>query len=192
MAAYEIVVIGVSTGGLYAIETLLGGLPADFALPMIVVQHRSVDSEGGPLRSLLQSHTALRVREPSDKEAIRGGTVYIAPADYHLLVEPGAFALSTEGPVSYARPSIDVLFLSAVDAYAGRVIGIILTGANQDGAQGAAYLKAHGGFLIVQEPATAESAAMPRAALESTRADRVLPLAEIASCLAQVVSRNTA
>ncbi len=186
MTTYEIAVVGVSLGGLRAVETLLKGLPADFALPLVIVQHRSARAGENRLRVILQRHTPLRVREPMDKEAIRGGTVYLAPPDYHLLIEGDAFALSTEGPVSYARPSIDVLFCSAADSYAARSVGIILTGANQDGAQGAAYLKARGGLLVVQAPETAECAVMPQAALKAARADRILPLGEIAPFLAQL------
>jgi|SRR5579871_5963865 len=182
MAAYEIVVVGTSLGGLEALETLLSGLPTDFPLPLAIVQHRRAGSDG-MLADLLRRHSALPVEEPHDKEEIAAGRVYLAPADYHLMVEPGMFALSTEGPVRYARPSIDVLFTTAADAYAHRVIAVVLTGANDDGAQGAARVKAAGGLLIVQAPETAESAAMPGAALAAAPADRVLPLAEIAPCL---------
>jgi len=135
---------------------------------------------------MVQRHSAVRMREPRDKEAIVPGQVYLAPADYHLLVEPGAFALSTEGPVRHARPSIDVLFESAADAYAQRVIAVILTGTSRDGAQGAARVKERGGFVVVQEPATAEGTRMPEAAIAATAVDQVLPLPEIAPFLASL------
>ncbi|HZT42602.1 MAG TPA: chemotaxis protein CheB [Chthonomonadaceae bacterium] len=180
--AFEIVVVGTSMGGLAALERLLAGLPPAFPLPLAVVQHRRAGSNG-MLATLLRRCCALPVREPHDKEKIEAGRVYLAPADYHLLIEEGEFALSTEGPVRYSRPSIDVLFASAADTYGKDVIGVVLTGANDDGAQGAARIKAAGGLLIVQSPETAESAVMPRAALAAAAADKVLPLSEIAPCL---------
>lgn len=180
--SYEIILVGASLGGLVAVETLIEGLAADFPLPLAVVMHRSVES-GDALRGALQRHTKLRVREAEDKEAIQPGRVYIAPSDYHLLVEQGLFALSTQGVVSYARPSIDVLFESAADSYGPAAVGIILTGANHDGARGAARLKARGGYLIVQDPETAESSVMPRAAMNAAKPDRIVRLEEIAPLL---------
>lgn len=177
--AFELVVVGTSLGGLHALEVLLAGLPKGFPVSVAVVQHRHKDSEN-TLSFFLQQHSLLPLKEPEDKEAIVPGQVYLAPADYHLLVEPGSFALSTEAPVEYARPSIDVLFESAADAYAEKVIGVILTGANQDGAQGLAKIKAHGGLAVVQEPATAFSPTMPQAAIALVRVDWILPLSEIA------------
>jgi two-component system, chemotaxis family, protein-glutamate methylesterase/glutaminase len=177
-----IVVVGASLGGLSALQALLSDLPEAFPLPVVVAQHRAVDS-ADLLQKVLRRHSRLRVREPQDKEAIQPGRVYVAPADYHLLVEPGAFALSTQEIVCCARPSIDVLFESAADSYAEKVIAVILTGSNKDGARGAARVKACGGFLVVQEPHTAESPVMPEAVLAATRVDRVLPLAEIAPFL---------
>lgn len=179
---YELVAIGTSLGGLHALETLLSGLPKQFPLAVAIVQHRYRES-GDTLSRLLQNYSALPVREPEDKEAIAPGTVYLAPADYHLLVEPGNFALSTEAPVTYARPSIDVLFESAADAYAERTIGVILTGANHDGVQGLAVIKAHAGLTIAQEPKTAECPIMPAAAIAAVTVDWILPLPEIAPLL---------
>lgn len=189
---HDIIVVGASLGGLRAVETLVSGLPGEFPLPVVVVQHRA--AHAGPLlRQLLQRRTPLRVREPQDKDDIEAGRVYLAPPDYHLMVEPGSFALSTEGKVSYARPSIDVLFESAADAYRRRVIGIIMTGANEDGAAGSMLLKACGGFLIVQDPSTAECPVMPNAALSVAQPDRVLALEEIGPFLAEFCrdARNT-
>ena len=188
---FGIIVIGVSQGGMNALETLLGGLPADFAVPIVIVQHRSAESQGMRLASLLQRYSRLRVREPQDKETIQSGHIYLAPPDYHLLIDQNEFALSTEGPVSFARPSIDVLFQSAADAFAERAIAMILTGSNRDGAEGAARIKARGGILLVQEPETAECAAMPQAALDTTRPDRILPLALIAPVLTDLCRPNT-
>jgi two-component system chemotaxis response regulator CheB len=182
---YEIIVIGTSMGGLAALETIFTGLPADFAVPIAVVQHRSSESLDTMLK-VLRRYTSLRLREPSDKEPIEPGTIYVAPPDYHLMVEPGYFALSTGPVVSYARPSIDVLFDSAADAYKSRVIGIVLTGANSDGAAGARRIKAVGGVVLAQDPTTAECAVMPKATIKDVKVDRILTLEEISPCLASL------
>jgi two-component system, chemotaxis family, protein-glutamate methylesterase/glutaminase len=145
----------------------------------VIAQHRGTDSPSGGLEGLLQDHVARPVVQPSDKEPLERGTVYVAPPDYHLLVDGDAFALSTDERVQYARPSIDVLFESAADAFGERTIGIVLTGANADGAAGLKRIKDAGGVAIVQDPRTAEAAAMPAAALAASTADAILPLAEI-------------
>lgn len=175
----EIVVIGTSAGGLRALEMLLGALPADFKVPIVAVQHRSRESEAFAV--VIQSMVKLPVTEAEDKEPIAAPGVYLAPPDYHLLLEPGALALSTDEPVSFSRPSIDVLFESAADAYGSHVIGVLLTGANQDGARGLAKIRAAGGIALVQDPRTAESPEMPSAAIATGAADEVLPLAELST-----------
>ena len=180
--AYEVVVIGTSLGGLRALEIVLSGLGKEFPLPVTVVQHREKDSSER-LCELLQSHCALRVGQAEDKEEITPGRVYLAPPDYHLLVEEGRLALSTEAPVHYARPSVDVLFESAADAYGERVVGVILTGSGKDGAQGSARIRERGGFVVVQDPETAESRAMPEAAMAACEVDLILPLSEIGPLL---------
>lgn len=182
---FKLVVIGTSLGGLKALATLLGQLPADFPLPVAVVQHRTRET-GDTLRIILQAETSLRMEEPDDKAEIRPGRVYLAPPNYHLLVEPGHFALSTDPPVEYSRPSVDLLFESAAVAYGPDLIGVILTGANRDGKSGACAIKERGGRLIVQDPSTAESPVMPEAALPW--ADRVLRLEEIAAALVAAAS----
>ena len=176
---YELVVIGTSLGGLSAIKTLLKLLPSRFTAAIAIVQHRHRESNKA-LSSFLQQFTVLPVHEVEDKERIQPGNVYFAPADYHLLVETGYFSLSIDDPVSFARPSIDVLLESAADAYAERAIGVILTGANQDGVQGLSALKARGGLTIVQAPDTAESPVLPSAAIAAVEVDLVLPLSQIA------------
>lgn len=186
--AFSLIVIGTSWGGLKATEILLSGLPKDFPLAIAIVQHRHRNA-GDLLSELLQRHSLLPVLEVEDKHTIAPGHVYLAPADYHLLVEPGNFALSTEAPVRYSRPSIDLLFESAADAYTHRAIGVILTGANQDGSQGLAALKRRGGLAIVQEPTEAESSSMPTAAITATQVDYILPLAKIASCLINLADK---
>ncbi|WP_337884049.1 chemotaxis protein CheB [Fischerella thermalis] len=189
---YQIIVIGTSLGGLEALQVILLGLPKTFPVPIAVVQHRHKDSDD-TLRVLLQSYTNLVVKEAEDKEEILPGWVYLAPADYHLLIESKDktvsqpyFSLSTDVPVTYARPSIDVLFETAADAYNQKVIGVLLTGANQDGVQGLAKIKARGGMSIVEEPESAFCAIMPAAAIAFGVADQVLPLADIASFLVKI------
>src|SRR5688500_8607247 len=131
---YEIIVVGTSWGGLAALRTLAGALPREFGLPIAVVQHRHKDSDR-LLATVLQDHTALAVCEVEDKQPLQPGFLFIAPADYHLLVERGHFSLSTDAPVRYSRPSIDVAFTSAADSYGARAVGVVLTGANADGAE---------------------------------------------------------
>ncbi|HAX90568.1 MAG TPA: chemotaxis protein CheB [Cyanobacteria bacterium UBA11162] len=188
--AYKIVVIGTSLGGLHALEILLSGLPKSLPLPVVIVQHRHKNSDDS-LSVFLQQHCAMPVTEAEDKEAIAPGRVYLAPPDYHLLVESGHCALSTEAPVCYARPSINVLFESAADAYGKSAIGVILTGSSHDGTQGLLSIKAHGGLVLVQEPTTAESAIMPQSAIYALQQhyklgrarDWILPLPDIAPVL---------
>jgi len=176
---YGLIAVGASWGGLQAVGALLEGIPAEVDQPIVVAQHRSADASRGVLESLLQRHIGRPVCEPGDKEAIEPAHVYVAPADYHLLVEDGRFALSVDARVQFARPSIDVLFESVAERYRDRAIGIVLTGANSDGAEGLAAIKRNGGVAIVQDPETATRKAMPEAALAVTVADAVLPLEAI-------------
>jgi two-component system, chemotaxis family, protein-glutamate methylesterase/glutaminase len=184
MSLYKIIVIGASLGGLRALAALLGTLPAGMGLPLVVVQHRLAESAG--LASFLQHYSALQVSEAEDKQCLNPGQVYLAPAGYHLLVDGSQLALSTDEPINHARPAIDVLFESAVDAFGLGTIGVILTGASADGAAGLAEIRRRGGLAIVQDPADAECAVMPQAALEQGGADRVLPLAAIGPALAEL------
>lgn len=180
--AYEIVVVGTSWGGLLALRELVDGLPQRLGLPVVVVQHRHKESDH-LLAALLQDHTSLSVCEVEDKAPVSPGSVYIAPADYHLLFDGNAFALSTEGPVRFSRPSIDVTFESAADVFAERAVGVVLTGANADGALGLKRIFDRGGLALVQAPGTAESPIMPTAALRSVPQARALSIREIASTL---------
>ena len=182
--AQALVVVGGSLGGFQAVKELLAGLPTEFPVPLAVVLHRAA-SVGNALPALLQRHSQRPVVEAEDKAPILPGRVHLAPTGYHLLVEPGRFALSTDPPVRFARPSIDLLFESAADAYADRVVGLVLTGSSADGAAGLATIKRRGGLAIVQDPSTAESAVLPDAALASTEVDRVLPVAAIATFLVE-------
>lgn len=187
-AGYRLVVVGVSAGGLYALRTLVAGLPGSYPVPLAVVQHRSRDSE--LLCDLLQECTQMKVTEANDKQAIEPGYVYVAPPDYHLLVDEGYFVLSTDDPVRFSRPSIDVMFSSAADAYGADVIGVVLTGANADGARGLRKIVDRGGYAVVQDPADAEVAVMPQQALKAVPDACVLPIDRIAAHLAGARGRR--
>ena len=176
---YDLVVIGASWGGLTAVRQILTALPADTDAAVVVAQHRRSDTPGGGLAELLAVRAHLPVVDADDKQPIEPGKVYLAPPDYHLLIQPGWFSLSTEAHVHFARPSIDVLFETAADAYRDRAIGVILTGANEDGAAGLHRIKQRGGVAVVQDPRTAERREMPDSALAATDADAVLTLEEI-------------
>ncbi|GAC1324970.1 MAG: chemotaxis protein CheB [Thermoleophilaceae bacterium] len=184
----DIVVIGASWGGLVALERSLGLLPEEFAPPIVIAQHRAPDLGSGALGDLLSAHLGRPVVEAGDKEPITAGRIYIAPPDYHLLIEPGAFALSTDAAVQYSRPSIDVLFDSAADAYGERTVAVVLTGANADGARGVSRVKRRGGYVIVQDPQTAERREMPDAAIATGNVDRLVELEEIAPLLVDLAS----
>jgi two-component system, chemotaxis family, protein-glutamate methylesterase/glutaminase len=182
-AAYEIVIIGTSWGGLDAFGELVCRLPRTFGLAIVFVQHRHRDSSEA-LAAVLRDRTALEVTDIEDKQPATPGCVFVAPPDYHTLVEEGFFSLSTEAPVRYSRPSIDVTFNSAADSYAERAVGIVLTGSNADGAQGLRRIAQRGGMAIVQDPATAESPMMPAAALAAVPAAKKMTLREISEFLA--------
>ena len=182
-----IVVVGGSAGGMRALEALLGGLPRGFPIPIVSVQHRARESSN-TYAEVLGRATSLPVREIDDDDPLRAPGVYLAPPDYHVLIEPGRIALSIDEPVSYSRPSIDVLFESAADVYGPRVLAVLLTGANADGSKGLVRVKEAGGYAIVQDPSTAESPEMPAAGIASVPVDRVLPLEQIA---AELVRRAT-
>ncbi len=179
------VVVGASAGGLVALKKLLPALPATFPCPVLIVQHMSPQSDNYMTR-MFNNLSPLLVKEVDEKEVILPGRVYIAPPDYHLLVESdGTLSLSMEEKVNYSRPSIDVLFETAADVYGAHLMGIILTGANADGANGLFAVKRKGGLTVVQHPDDAESPAMPRAAIERVKPHKVLTLDEIIELLSQ-------
>lgn len=179
----EAVVIGASAGGFEALLALLEGLPPTYPMPLVAVLHLP-DHHESRLAELFGYRLALQAREARDKESLAPGIVYFAPSGYHLSIESDcSFSLSCEERVSYARPSIDVLFASAADAYGPALAGILLTGANFDGAAGLAGMQVAGGLTIVQDPASAEVPTMPEAALRRMTPDLILPLAEIHSLL---------
>ena len=185
---YELIVIGASWGGLQALEKLLGALPGGFPTPIVIAQHRAIDSGTGALSEMLGRHVGRDgdVREAGDKDPIEPGRVYLAPPDYHLLVEDDGFALSTEGAVQYSRPSIDVLFDSAADVYRDRLIAVVLTGANEDGADGVRRVRRRGGMTIAQDPGSAMRPEMPAAAIATGAIQHVLPLEDIAPMLVRL------
>lgn len=184
---FELIVIGCSLGGMRAVQMILEALPKEFCVPIVIVQHRyRTSSEALP--AFFRRHAHLDVVDADDKQWIRRGTVYLAPADYHLLVDRdggrGELSLSVDARVEYSRPSVDVLFESAAAAYGPSVIGIVLTGANADGAKGLRQISDRGGMAIVQDPKTAESASMPTAAVSAVPRARVMPLDGIVRFLA--------
>jgi two-component system, chemotaxis family, protein-glutamate methylesterase/glutaminase len=191
MTRLEVVAVGASWGGLHAIETVLGALPADFGAAVVIAQHRQDDGRDGALEHLLDERCAIPVCEGEDKQALTPGRVVVAPAGYHLLVEAGALSLSVDAPLHFSRPSIDVLLGSAADAYGDRAAGVVLTGANADGAVGLARIAARGGTTIVQNPQTAERREMPDAALWSTPEARVLELEQIGPALVELAAAST-
>jgi two-component system chemotaxis response regulator CheB len=185
----ELIVIGCSLGGMSALQVILTNLRRDFCVPVVVAQHRHRKSNE-ELPRYFRRQTDLKVVDAEDKQWIEPGHVYLAPADYHLLIERngtrGELSLSVDDAVRFSRPSIDVLFESAAEAYRDRLLGVVLTGANDDGARGAARIKAHGGIVVAQDPATAEAPAMPRGTIEAVHVDRILRLEEIAPFLTAI------
>jgi two-component system chemotaxis response regulator CheB len=180
----HVVAVGCSWGGLAALSALLGPLPPRLDAALVVAQHRP--EEPSLLEALLRERSELPVREVEDKDELEPGRVYLAPAGYHVLVQPGRLALSTDGPVQYARPSLDVLLESAAQAYGEACVGVVLTGANADGAHGLACVAAAGGTALVQEPATAARAEMPAAALAAVPSARTLALEELPAALVEL------
>lgn len=188
----QLVVIGGSWGGLDVLRTILAGLPADFPAAVVIAQHRSPESHPTAFRDLLGAVTRLRVCEADDKDALAPGQVHVAAPDYHLLVDEGRLALSTDEPVQYARPSIDVLFTTAAESYRERCIGVVLTGANADGAEGLRRIVELGGDAVVQSPDTAVMTEMPRAALEAVPNAHVAAPGAISPLLVSLVGARVA
>ena len=189
---YDAVVMGVSAGGLAALSAIIPKLDQDLPVPVMIVQHLSPDSDDFLPRHL-DSLSPIRVTEAEDKQEAAPGTVYTAPANYHLMVDENRFlVLSVDQRVNYSRPSIDVLFEAAADVYQKHLIGVILTGANEDGAKGVFRIKRNGGMVIVQSPETAQADTMPNAAIQATQADMILPLDDIGVTINQIIMENIA
>jgi len=179
----EAVAIGASAGGVHALLAVLSDLPSGFRLPIIAVLHLP-EGQDSLLTAIFQRRLPMDVREATDKQPIAPGTLYFAGPDYHLSVEMDrTFSLSCEAPVHYSRPSIDVLMVSAADAYGTGLAGILLTGASADGAAGMGHIRQQGGLTVVQDPAEAEAATMPQAAIRDMHPDFILPLDGIRSLL---------
>ena len=184
--AARAVVIGASAGGVEALMPLLTGLPEGYPLPVVVVLHLPEDRQS-LLAEVFGNRARVPVREAADKEAMTPGTVHFAPAGYHLLLEHDlSFSLSCDAPVHYSRPAIDVLFESASDALGEGLVGILLTGANEDGAAGLARIGIAGGLTVVQDPQEAQCSDMPQAALRKRAPDYVLKLKDIAQLMLQL------
>ncbi len=187
---YKVIVIGVSTGGTKALKTILSVLPSRFALSVIIVMHRHKDADGY-LEQSLDNECKMRVKQADAREEIKAGVVYVAPPNYHLLIEDdGSFSLSVAGAVNYARPSVDVVFESAAEVYGKGLIGVVLTGANKDGSQGLKKIKEAGGLAIVQIPEKSEVSDMPRAAIAVVKPDYVLSLEKIGPLLRKLESKG--
>jgi len=187
---FDAIVIGASAGGVEAIAALLPALSPQLQAAVFIVIHQPRERPS-LLVDILKDRCVLPVQEAQDKEMVQRGRVYVAPPDYHLLLDTGPqLALSVDEPVEYSRPSIDVLFESAADLYAERLLGIILTGGNQDGAAGLAAVHREGGTTIVQSPEDAQIPHMPEAALKRHPADYVLPLEQMTRLL-HTLDRST-
>lgn len=181
--SYQAIVIGASAGGIEALSTILSGLPNRFYPPIVIVEHVG-NNDITPLIHCLADCSNITIEEATPNEIIYPNTIYIAPSGYHLLIEENKhFSLSVDPEVNYARPSIDVLFESAADAYKNRIVAILLSGANSDGTEGLLAIKNVGGFTIAQSPETAAIATMPQSAINANAAELVLPLDKIAPYL---------
>jgi two-component system chemotaxis response regulator CheB len=181
------VVIGTSAGGMEALSKLLPALPTNFQVPVLIVQHIAPTSDNFLARHL-DSLSQIKVKEANEKEKIKPAIAYVAPPNYHLLVEDDlTLSLTVDEKVNYSRPSIDVLFESAAYAFKGKVIAVVLTGANQDGAAGAALIKKMGGIVIVQDPKTAQVPVMPESVMKATQPDYVVTIEEIPKLLVQLI-----
>lgn len=185
---WQAVVVGASAGGLKAICSMLSVLPKEFPIPILVAQHIHAVSTGY-LATYFARQCPLPVYEGVDKMPVEGGCVYVAPPNYHMLVEDDrTLSLSVDERVNFSRPSIDVLFESAADVYGDALVGVILTGANADGAKGLAKIKELGGFILVQSPEDAEVPVMPTAAIDIACPDAILTVTEIGRRICQIMN----
>lgn len=189
--AYDVVGIGASWGGVDALCTLVAALPKDWSVPVVIVQHLHPSSDAALVR-ILGKLTSLAVHDVEDKDIIEAGHIYIAPANYHLLVEQDkSFSLSIDAPVNFSRPSIDVTFKCLAKVFQQRCIGLVMTGANSDGAEGIKTIKAEGGYVMVQSPESAEATIMPEAAIATGVVDAILPLEALLPHLLQLLRNGT-
>lgn len=185
---YEAIVMGVSSGGMNAMKVMFSLLPQNFYTPIIIVQHIGARTDNHWIK-LLNDKSKQHVKEADEKEKIENGRIYVAPSNYHLMIEKNkTFSLSIDERVNFARPSIDVLFETAAEAYQNKLIGVVLTGSNSDGTNGIKRIQQCGGLTIVQDPQTAESSHMPASAIEAIKPDYILPLEEIIKLLVKLTS----
>lgn len=183
----RIVVIGASWGGIEAASQILAALPFDLPVPIVLVQHQRI-SVANRLARLFAAKTRLEVVAAEHGMTLEPGKLYVAPPGYHTMIEPdGSLALGLHWPVHYSRPAIDELFFTAADCYGRGTLAVLLTGANEDGAAGMAYIARRGGITVVQDPATAEAPVMPESAIKAGGAQHVLPLADIAQFISEHV-----
>lgn len=189
--AYDVLAIGASWGGVDMLMRLVAQLPASWRLPVVIVQHQHPNS-GNALERILSRVAKLPVHDVEDKDVMQQGHVYLAPANYHLLVEDdGSFGLSLEAPVKYCRPALDVTFASLARVFQHRCIGLVLTGANDDGAEGTRIIKAAGGHTLAQSPDSAEARSMPEAAIATGAVDKVLEPDEIVPYLLHLLANGS-
>ena len=190
--AYKAITIGGSAGALEALSLIFSVLPTKFNLPIIIICHLHPGDDGGLVEFFSQQKAGIfKVKEVVDKELVQTGHIYFPPANYHLLVErEKTFALSIDEKVNYSRPSIDVFFESAALAWGNELIGILLTGANKDGAVGIQAIKRHGGLTIAQNPEDAAHPVMPLAAINTGSVDKILSLTEICEFLVKIPYGN--
>lgn len=183
MNKFDIIVIGASAGGLAALEKILPTLGSYIPIPIVIVQHISPDS-GNAIVNLLQKYSGVELSEPLDKEPILANHIYLAPADYHLMIEKDkTFSLNFGPKENYCRPSIDVLFETASEVYLSRTLGIILTGANTDGTKGCLSIKKYSGTVIAQDPNEATISVMPLGAINANCTDFILNLDDISKMI---------
>jgi two-component system, chemotaxis family, protein-glutamate methylesterase/glutaminase len=183
MTNYKAIVIGGSAGSFQVVTKILSSLPQNFSLPVFLSLHRLKHVRSGFLEAL-SIKSKLSVIEPYDKEQIKAGKAYLAPANYHMYIELGnRIALSTEEPVHHSRPSIDLSFITAANAYRDKLIGIILSGANTDGALGLKHIKDYNGLTIVQDPSECQVRTMTEASLKHTAVDHVYKTDQIINFL---------
>lgn len=185
---YEAIVMGVSSGGMNAMKVMFSLLPQNFYTPIIIVQHLGARSDNHWIK-LLNDKSKQHLKEADEKEKIENGKIYVAPSNYHLMIERNkTFSLSIDERVNFARPSIDVLFETAAEAYQDKLIGVVLTGSNSDGSKGIKRIQQCGGLTIVQDPETAESSYMPASAIQAIKPDYILSLEEIIKLLVKLTS----
>jgi two-component system chemotaxis response regulator CheB len=189
MAQFDLVALGASAGGIKALEVILSGMPADFPIPILIVQHLG-PGHRSLMAEILQRCSKLRVTEAVNDEAIRPSVVYIAPPNKHMLVDDGKISLTSTAFVNFSRPSIDLLFESVAATYADRSIGVILSGTGRDGAMGIKAIKEKGGTTIAQDMRTSRHWGMPQAAIATGMVDLVLPIEEITPAIIALIMKE--